>query len=148
MEPDYDFLWIYDGDNVYAPKIGRWNTQSPETVTASGNVMCIEFRSDCGITAAGWEASWKALVPSVPTPEEEIADGVFPNPVRDGFTIRTSEMGFIDVAVYDIVGNCVLPLVRFETTVNIDASAWPAGVYVVNYGSPGVMGKVVKLVKL
>jgi hypothetical protein len=46
------------------------------------------------------------------------------------------------------VGNCVLPLVRFETTVNIDTSAWPAGVYVVNYGSPGVMGKVVKLVKL
>ena len=148
METDYDFLWIYDGDNVYAPKIGRWNTQSPGRVQSSGNVMCIEFRSDCGITAAGWEASWKALVPSVPTPEVEIADGVFPNPVRDGFTIRTTEMGFIDVAVYDIVGNCVLPCVRFESTVNIDASAWPAGVYVVNYGSPGVMGKVVKLVKL
>ena len=29
LEADYDFLWVYDGDNVYAPKIGRWNTQSP-----------------------------------------------------------------------------------------------------------------------
>ena len=27
LETDFDFLWIYDGDNVFAPRIGRWNTQ-------------------------------------------------------------------------------------------------------------------------
>ncbi|MBR4146550.1 MAG: N-acetylmuramoyl-L-alanine amidase [Bacteroidales bacterium] len=61
LETDYDFLWIYDGDNVFAPKIGRWNTQSPGTVVSSGNAFCVEFRSDCATTAAGWTAHWTAV---------------------------------------------------------------------------------------
>ena len=61
LETDYDFLWIYDGDNVYVPKIGRWNTQSPGTVVSSGNALCVEFRSDCATTAAGWRAHWTAI---------------------------------------------------------------------------------------
>ena len=58
LERDYDFLWVYDGDNVYAPKIGRWNTHNPGTVVSSGNALCVEFRSDCATTAAGWRAHW------------------------------------------------------------------------------------------
>ena len=58
LETDYDFLWIYDGDNVFAPKIGRWNTMSPGSVTSSGNALCVEFRSDCLTTAEGWRAHW------------------------------------------------------------------------------------------
>ena len=60
LEHDYDFLWVYDGDNVYAPKIGRWNTHNPGTVVSSGNALCVEFRSDCATTAAGWRAHWVA----------------------------------------------------------------------------------------
>ena len=42
---------------------------------------------------------------------------------------------------------------KIDITVNgnsfeIDASEWPSGVYIVNYGTPIVMGKVVRLVKL
>lgn len=58
LETDYDFLWIYDGGNVFAPQIGRWNTMSPGTVISSGNVLCVEFRSDCATTADGWRAHW------------------------------------------------------------------------------------------
>ena len=58
LEADYDFLWIYDGDNVVAPKIGRWNTTSPGLITSSGNALCLEFRSDCLTTAEGWRAHW------------------------------------------------------------------------------------------
>ena len=147
LEDDYDFLWIYDGDNVYAPKIGRWNTQSPGRVQSSGNVMCVEFRSDCATTDTGWEASWKALMPVVPTPEIEIEDGVYPNPTSGEFTIRTDDLGFGNVVVYDIYGNQMIPLVRYSKSVTIDASTWPSGVYIVNYGSPSTLGKVVKLVK-
>lgn len=60
LERDSDFLWIYDGADVYAPKLGRWNSQSPGRVRSSSNAMCIEFRSDCMGTASGWEASWTA----------------------------------------------------------------------------------------
>lgn len=148
LESDFDFLWVYDGDNVYAPKIGRWNTHSPGTVQSSGNVMCVEFRSDCATTASGWEASWKALVPSVPIPEVEAPKGLYPNPTDGKFTICLDSEGFSDVCVCDLYGNQMVPNIRFVKSVEIDASLWPAGVYIVNYGSPIIMGKVVKLVKL
>ena len=148
LEADYDFFWIYDGDNIYAPKIGRWNTQSPESVQSSSNVMCIEFRSDCATTSTGWEASWHAIMPSTPVPEIEIADGIYPNPTYGEFTIRTEDLGYGNVAVYDLYGNQMMPLIRYYKNVTIDASSWPSGVYVVNYGTPVTMGKVVKLVKL
>ena len=58
LEANYDFLWIYDGDHVLAPQLGRWNTQSPGTVCSSANALCVEFRSDCATTAGGWRAHW------------------------------------------------------------------------------------------
>ena len=148
LEADFDFLWIYDGDNVFAPKMGRWNTHSPETVQSSGNVMCVEFRSDCATTDLGWEATWKALIPSVPIPEVEAPKGLYPNPTHGKFTICSESEGFTDVSVYDLYGNQMVPNIRFVKLVEIDASAWPSGVYIVNYGTPVTMGKVVKLVKL
>ena len=148
MEKDYDFLWIYDGDDVFAPKIGRWNTQSPGHVEASGNVMCVEFRSDCGITAEGWKASWTAQDTTPVSPEiVELEAGVFPNPTDGKFTVKSDSEGFTDVTVYDVFGNEMLGK-RFVGSVEIDASRWASGVYVVNFGRPVKMGKVVKLVKL
>ena len=148
LETDFDFLWIYDGDNIYAPKIGRWNTQSPGTVQSSSNVMCVEFRSDCLTTDAGWEASWTALMPTPVEPEmPEIDPGIFPNPTDGKFTIKSDNEGFTDAVVYDVYGNEVTR-VRFIGSVEIDASNWASGVYVVHYGTPVRMGKVVKLTKL
>ncbi len=153
LEPNYDFLWIYDGDNVYAPKIGRWNTRTPGTVKASGNVMCVEFRSDCATTNTGWQASWKALSsepiePETPQePEQVLESSVTPNPTNGKFTVQSDSEGFSDVVVYDLYGNQMTPIIRFVKSVEIDASTWPSGVYVVNYGTPVTMGKVVRLVK-
>lgn len=147
LEADYDFLWIYDGDNVYAPKIGRWNTQSPGIVQSSSNVMCVEFRSDCLTTSTGWEASWKALIPSTPIPEAEPEEGLYPNPTNGKFVIKSDREGFTDVTVSDIYGTQLLRG-RFVNTIEIDVSGWASGVYVVNYGAPRQTGEVVKLVKL
>ena len=152
MEDDYDFLWIYDGDNVYAPKIGRWNTQSPGHVESSGNTMCIEFRSDCGVTAEGWEAAWTA-VSSNPNdsvaPEELVLEAsVTPNPTTGKFTVQSDSNGFTDVVVYDMLGNLMVPVTRFVESKEFDASGWPDGVYVVYFGRPVSLGHVVKLVKV
>lgn len=147
LETDFDFLWVYDGDNVFAPKIGRWNTQSPGLVQSSSNVMCVEFRSDCLTTDTGWEASWKALMPTpVALEMPEIESGVFPNPTNGKFAVKSDSEGFTDVTVFDIFGNEMVRK-RFVGSVEIDASNWAAGVYVVNYGAPIRLGKVVKLVK-
>ena len=148
LEADYDFLWVYDGDNVYAPKIGRWNTQSPGVVQSSSNVMCVEFRSDCATTSTGWEASWSAVMSTPVGPEiPEIEPGIYPNPTNDKFTVKTDSEGFTDLVVFDVYGN-IMTSVRFQKTVEIDTSDWASGVYVVHYGKPVHMGKVVKLTKL
>lgn len=147
LETDFDFLWIYDGDNVFAPKIGRWNTQSPGVVQSSSNVMCVEFRSDCMTTDTGWEASWKALLPSTPIPEIEIGEGVYPNPTDGKFWIKSEQEGFTDMVVFDVYGTEWVRA-RFVDTMEIDISNWPSGVYIVNYGMPIKLGKVTKLVKL
>ena len=146
MEKDYDFLWIYDGDNVYSPKIGRWNTKNPGRVEASGNVMCVEFRSDCATNANGWEAEWKAELPVVPEPDYGF--GVYPNPATDKIKISSDKEGFIDVVICDLLGNHMIPVTRFIKSVEIDISDWPVGVYVVGYGEPVRLEKTVKLVKL
>ena len=147
LETDFDFLWIYDGDNVFAPKIGRWNTHSPGTVQSSSNVMCVEFRSDCLTTSTGWGASWQAVMPTPVEPEmPEIEHGIFPNPTSGKFTVKSDAEGFTDLVVLDIYGN-IMTTVRFLKNIEIDASNWAPGVYIVNYGIPVRMGKIFKLVK-
>ena len=152
MEADYDFLWIYDGDDVYAEKIGRWNTQSPGMVESSSNVMCIEFRSDCQITGSGWEASWTAVSTNPNdsvAPEEPVKEAsVTPNPTTGKFKIQSDDDGFVDVVIYDMHGNQMIPITRFIGSKEFNASSWPAGVYVIHYGHPVTMGNVVKLVKV
>ena len=147
LEKDFDFLWVYDGDDVYAPKIGRWNTQSPGTVHSSGNVMCVEFRSDCATNAPGWQAEWKAVKTIPIEPEEpEIEPGVFPNPTTGKFTVKSDRDGLTDLTVFDVYGNMITSL-RFQNSVEIEASNWASGVYMIHYGEPNRPDKVVKLVK-
>ena len=147
LEKDFDFLWVYDGDDVYAPKIGRWNTQSPGTVHSSGNVMCVEFRSDCATNASGWQAEWKAVKTMPIEPEEpEIEPGVFPNPTTGKFTVKSDREGLTDLTVFDVYGNMITSL-RFQNSVEIEASNWASGVYMIHYGEPNRPDKVVKLVK-
>lgn len=148
LEKDYDFLWIYDGMDVFSPKIGRWNTKNPGRVEASGNVMCIEFRSDCATTANGWQAEWKAELPTPPEPELVMTEGLYPNPASDRVTFYSERDGFTDFVISDMLGNRMLPITRFIGSLEIDISSWAAGVYMVNYGSPGNLNKTVKLVKL
>jgi N-acetyl-anhydromuramyl-L-alanine amidase AmpD len=89
LEDDFDFLWMYDGDNVFAHQLGRWNTLSPGTVVSSGNALCVEFRSDCATTAAGWRAHWTVLHDY--TVDEEI-------------DLETDDY---EMAVFDVLGRAV-----------------------------------------
>lgn len=146
LETDYDFLWIYDGEDEYAPKIGRWNTKSPGSVVASGNVMCIEFRSDCATNAAGWEAKWEAKFPDPPEPE--LAVGVYPNPANDFIRIHVDGQGFYDASLYDVCGREVVPNVRFVKETAIDLSSLRQGVYFLYYGKAFENKQVVKIVKV
>ena len=133
LEANYDFLWIYDGDNVFAPRLGRWNTTSPGTVTSTGNALCVEFRSDCLTTAEGWRAHWTASTPAqvdtiMVKPEKCLE--IYPNPVGDELTIRFEGIDFHEVVINDVTGRVFYKhLLIYDTT--IDVSRWPKGVYIV-----------------
>jgi len=103
LETDFDFLWIYDGSNEFAPKLGRWNTTSPGSVTSSGNTLCVEFRSDCATTATGWRAHWTV------SPENGVDEPLELN--DDG-----------KVEYFDIMGRAVT-----------DESLLSHGIYIVRY---------------
>jgi PKD repeat protein len=73
LEANYDFMYIYDGPSVWSPRIGRYNTQSPGTITSTGGALTIEFRSDCATNAAGWVANWTSLTPDNVAPTTSIS---------------------------------------------------------------------------
>ena len=146
LETDYDFLWIYDGENEFAPKIGRWNTKSPGQVVSSGNVMCVEFRSDCATTAAGWEAKWEAKIPEPPEPEPVI--GVYPNPAESFVKIHVDSPNFYDASLFDVCGREIVSNVRFVEEATIDISMLRQGVYFLHYGKAFENKQVVKFVKV
>ena len=103
LETDYDFLWIYDGDNVLAPQLGRWNTMSPGTVTSSGNALCVEFRSDCLTTAGGWRAHWTVN---------------HPVGVEENLDLENDEY---DVEIFDLFGRKLLENQKYD------------GIYIIRY---------------
>ena len=68
LENNYDFLEIFDGDNVNAPSLGAYTgTAGPGNVqaTPSNASGCITFRftSDGSVTAAGWAATISCTEP-------------------------------------------------------------------------------------
>lgn len=71
LEPNYDFMWMYEGETPFAPKIGRWNTRNPGRVVARGENLLVEFRSDCATTRSGWEATWHAFSTTLPSTDTE-----------------------------------------------------------------------------
>jgi N-acetyl-anhydromuramyl-L-alanine amidase AmpD len=59
LESNYDYLFLYDGNSINAPLIGKYTgTTSPGTISSSGGSITAEFRSDCSNTSVGWAATW------------------------------------------------------------------------------------------
>jgi len=59
VENTWDYLYVYDGTDVWAPLIGYYTgNTNPGTLVAGSGSMTLEFRSDCATNATGWNASW------------------------------------------------------------------------------------------
>lgn len=59
FENGFDYLIIYDGATTASPLIGKYTgTSSPGTVTSSGGVMLVEYRTDCATTDVGFIANY------------------------------------------------------------------------------------------
>jgi PKD repeat protein/spore germination protein YaaH len=65
LENNYDYLYIYDGEGT-TNLIGQYTgTNSPGTITASGNALTIKFTSDGATQAPGFSAIWQCTSDNV-----------------------------------------------------------------------------------
>jgi len=99
LENTWDYIYVYDGTDVWAPLIGYYTgSTNPGTLVANSGSICVEFRSDCSTTAAGWNASWVSNATTV-TPTNLTVNGIgCPN---DGVTLTWQNSGanwFVDVS--------------------------------------------------
>ncbi|XP_060679965.1 CUB and sushi domain-containing protein 3 [Hemiscyllium ocellatum] len=61
MEPNYDFLYIYDGPDSNSPLIGSFlDNKLPERIESSSNNMHLSFRSDGSVSFSGFHIEYKA----------------------------------------------------------------------------------------
>jgi len=113
LELNYDYLFIYDGADVNAPLIGKYNATSPGTVTSTGGSLVVEFRSDCGTTSSGWAATYSSVISTndVTPPTTSIASGPtwqtddFDVTITDSDTESGIEQGYYLVAERNISDN-------------------------------------------
>ncbi|XP_035125513.3 CUB and sushi domain-containing protein 1 isoform X3 [Callithrix jacchus] len=60
MEPSYDFLHIYEGEDSNSPLIGSYQgSQAPERIESSGNSLFLAFRSDASVGLSGFAIEFK-----------------------------------------------------------------------------------------
>lgn len=63
LEANYDYLWVFDGDNPNAPLIGKYTGSTlPPTLTANSGKMFLDFRTDCATVKEGFVATYSATV--------------------------------------------------------------------------------------
>ncbi|MEM6802995.1 MAG: CUB domain-containing protein, partial [Bacteroidota bacterium] len=77
----YDYLDVYDGENVNGKFLGRFTGTSlpPELIAKSGAVY-LEFRSDCQVNKKGWHIEYTSRQknPDCIAPKDLIAKNIFP----------------------------------------------------------------------
>lgn len=93
-EQSYDSLFIYNGSSTAAPLIGTYTgTNSPGTVTSTGTVITIRFKSDVGIVNSGFKVIYNCVsatdINSPLSSGEELR--VFPNPSFGFIQIESAE---------------------------------------------------------
>lgn len=60
MEPSYDFLHIYEGEDSNGPLISSLQgNQAPERIESSGNSLFLAFRSDASLGMSGFAIEYK-----------------------------------------------------------------------------------------
>lgn len=112
VEIDYDYLYIYDGATIDASLIGVYTgTNSPGIVTSTGNSLVVEFRSDCGTTAAGWAVVYSSTTIDQNPPTTSIVSGLvwqtddFTVDINDTDAESTIDQGYYLVAEKNVTDN-------------------------------------------
>lgn len=95
LELDYDYLYIYDGPNVFSPPIAGspfTGTNSPGSFTTTSGSVTFRFLSDMATTNPGFLANYTCNSnPISSSYKEDIGVTIFPNPAHNFFKIEINE---------------------------------------------------------
>lgn len=106
LEPDWDYLYIYDGWSVFDPLIGIFTgTDNPGTVVSTGESLLVEFRSDCSVAHNGWEANFQGQFPVGIESNEFEPLNAFPNPTSG--LIHMPNLDDLKWEVFDLKGRSI-----------------------------------------
>lgn len=131
----YDWLKIYDGEQVTDPLLGMWcGTNSPGLLnsTDASGALTFEFHSDEGLTGNGWEA---VLSCSGSSSVDTYAQGfirILPNPARNQIVLSSGYSGNTGIRILSAFGQCIRELTcnPAENPV-IDLSGNAPGLYLI-----------------
>jgi len=131
---NYDYLEIFDGENLSAPLIGKWcGTTSPGKVYATNEsgALTVHFYSDNSEVGSGWKAliSCDSNVGVVETSLSQYL--IFPNPATDLMHVQSKSGNPVQVSLKNLLGeelyNEKLPGLIHQ----IPVAQYPAGIYLV-----------------
>lgn len=144
IENLWDYLYIYDGTDVFAPLIGVYTgSNSPGSIVSNSGAFTIEFRSDCATTDSGYVFNWtskpdlysETILSSLANSMASIENynkaefKIYPSPCSNSFTIEQNENQVFQASLFNIAGKNVLNF-KFKALKNkIDVSELQSGIY-------------------
>ncbi|KAM6977905.1 CUB and sushi domain-containing protein 1-like [Aplochiton taeniatus] len=108
MEPSYDFLHIYEGEDSNGPLLSSLQgNQAPERIESSGNSLFLAFRSDASLGMSGFAIEFREK------PREACFDpGSVMNASRTGYDYKLgSQVTYQCNSGYTIVGTATISCV-------------------------------------
>ena len=132
LEQNWDYLYIYDGTDVFSPLIGYFTgTNNPGTVTSTNGHLLFEFRSDCSTANQGWEATWSSNGLDNTPPTVEVNAGPWETENFYAFYSENDEQS----------GSGVVDEERFSSILDFDGTRWSGNSnqgYVYDNFNPGL----------
>lgn len=132
-EQGYDSLFIYNGSSTAAPLMGVYTgTNSPGTVTSTGTVITIRFKSDVGITNSGFKLIYNCVnITDIHSPllnTENSFMSVFPNPTTGVVEINAMEK-LSRLRILNSIGQEVYTTQQVEQKLNLSDLHLQQGIY-------------------
>lgn len=136
---DYDYIEIFDGTDINAPKIGEWcGHTDPGTLIADNEegALTVYFYSNSTVTLTGWKAVVSCDSNVGIIPNSETAINIYPNPATS--EVNVSFTGKItDIILSDMRGRILDHEASAREMYLINLSDFERGIYLLSFKYEG-----------
>lgn len=101
-EPNYDYLYVYDGQTTAAPQVLVANGQTvPSPVTCTSGHMLIVWKSDVTVTYDGFRCHWTSVIAPSIAPNAAFSVSDFTPPLNTNIQFNDNSIGGPTTWLYD-----------------------------------------------